>query len=217
MHNRREFVSVVVFVFLSCFYLLQPCNTLHEFICRFAFCRSGRIESRWDPRTVASFSGLYRGRVLSLWEVRRSSERKASGPQPEPSPAPELPAFPEAAAPPGAVPLCCPGTAAPLLLRSTHGGLHSRSGRGSLTCGGQPALGGGLELGGPFRAKAFYHLIIFLHLPPLTGQIPSSLPTPPTHPELLGGHFSQSQNGGSLSESAIYHHRQLKTHRLLNQ
>lgn len=143
--------------------------------------------------------------------------RAARSPQPEPSPAPELPAFPEAAAPPGAVPLCCPGTAAPLLLRSTHGGLHSRSGRGSLICGGQPALGGGLELGGPFRAKAFYHLIIFLHLPPLTGQIPSSLPTPPTHPELLGGHFSQSQNGGSLSESAIYHHRQLKTHRLLNQ
>lgn len=28
------------------------------------------------PRTVASFSGLYRGRVLSLWEVRRPSERE---------------------------------------------------------------------------------------------------------------------------------------------
>lgn len=170
------------------------------------------------PRTVASFSGLYRGRVLSLWEVRRPSERE-EGEQPAARAEPRSGAagVPEAAAPPGAVPLCCPGTAAPLLLRSTHGGLHSRSGRGSLICGGQPALGGGLELGGPFRAKAFYHLIIFLHLPPLTGQIPSSLPTPPTHPELLGGHFSQSQNGGSLSGSAIYHHRQLKTHRLLNQ
>lgn len=54
---------------------------MHEFICRFAFCRSGRIESRWDPRTVASLSGLYRGRVLSLWEVRRPSERE-EGEQP---------------------------------------------------------------------------------------------------------------------------------------
>lgn len=103
--------------------------------------------------------------------------RAARSPQPEPSPAPELPAFPEAAAPPGAVPLCCPGTAAPLLLRSTHGGLHSRSGRGSLICGGQPALGRGVGTGWALPSQSVLSFNYFPASPPAYGA--NSLLTAP--------------------------------------